>query len=105
MNAARPDDRLAGGGQVAVGLTMRHRRRARSDQHESYRLLLVRRDRINRLRAVRQHEALRKLSFGQGLDWVDTDILRVAGLKVQEAEFLFLFRMLDRGVSMRLLSG
>ncbi|WP_457354700.1 hypothetical protein [Roseateles sp. P5_D6] len=62
-----------------------------------YRLMLVRRDRLDRLRAVREHDDLRQLVFGQGPDWVDSSILRAAGLKVQEAEFLHLFRMLEAG--------
>jgi len=62
-----------------------------------YRVMLVRRDRLDRLRRIRSDEDLRELSFGQGPDWVDTSILRAAGLKVQEAEFLSLFRMLEAG--------
>lgn len=62
-----------------------------------YRIMLVHRDRLDRLRAVRRHDDLRELTFGQGADWVDADILRASGLKVQEAEFLSLFRMLEVG--------
>ena len=62
-----------------------------------YRLMLVHRDRLERLRAVRQHVDLRELTFGQGPDWVDALILRAAGLKVHEADFLSLFRMLEAG--------
>lgn len=62
-----------------------------------YRFMLVRRDQLDRLRTLRQIEELRKLTFGQGPDWVDAGILRAAGLKVHEAEFLQLFRMLEAG--------
>ena len=62
-----------------------------------YRLMLVRQDRLDRLRAVNRWEDLRPLTFGQGPDWVDSSILRAAGLQVHEAEFLHLFRMLEAG--------
>lgn len=62
-----------------------------------YRVMLVRRDRVAALRQVRDLSDLRRLSFGQGPDWVDNHILRAAGLSVQEAEFLALFRMLEAG--------
>jgi hypothetical protein len=62
-----------------------------------YRLMLVHRDRLDRLRAVRRPEDLHELTFGQGPDWVDSQILRAAGLKVYEADFLSLFRMLEVG--------
>ncbi len=62
-----------------------------------YRLMLVRRDQLDRLRAVSRHDELRRLTFGQGPDWVDSSILRTAGLQVHEAEFLSLFRMLEAG--------
>lgn len=62
-----------------------------------YRLLLVRRDRLPQLRAMRGFGDLRQLRFGQGPDWVDGYILRAAGLRVVEAEFMALFRMLEAG--------
>lgn len=62
-----------------------------------YRLMLVRRDALPRLRAIQSLEALRTLRFGQGPDWVDGYILRAAGLQVVEAEFTALFRMLEAG--------
>ena len=62
-----------------------------------HRLMLVRRDSLPRLRAMRTMEELRTLRFGQGPDWVDGYILRASGLKVVEAEFLALFRMLEAG--------
>lgn len=62
-----------------------------------YRLLLVRRDRLSQLRALREFGDLRQWRFGQGPDWVDGYILRAAGLRVVEAEFLALFRMLEAG--------
>lgn len=62
-----------------------------------YRLMLVRRDRMAQLSAVRTLDDLRRLRFGQGPDWVDGYILRAAGLKVVEAEFQALFRMLEAG--------
>lgn len=62
-----------------------------------YRLMLVRRDRVPALREVRSLDDLKRLRFGQGPDWSDTRILRHAGLLVQEAQFLNLFRMLEVG--------
>ncbi|RTL47177.1 MAG: hypothetical protein EKK53_00070 [Burkholderiales bacterium] len=62
-----------------------------------YRLMLVRRDRLPALRAVRTLDDLRRLRFGQGPDWVDSYILRASGLTVVEAEFRALFRMLEAG--------
>lgn len=62
-----------------------------------YRLMLVRRDSLPRLRAMQTLDDLRTLRFGQGPDWVDGYILRAAGLKVVEAEFMALFRMLEAG--------
>lgn len=62
-----------------------------------YRLMLARRDRLDRLRAVNGLEDLRRLTLGQGPDWADSSILRAAGLQVHEAEFLHLFRMLEAG--------
>lgn len=60
-----------------------------------YRLLLVRRDRVDALQAVYTLDDLKQFSFGQGPDWVDARILRHAGMKVDEAQFLALFRMLE----------
>lgn len=62
-----------------------------------YRVLLVRRDRLADLRRVQSLAELRRLRLGQGPDWVDSYILRAAGLQVVEAEFLALFRMLEAG--------
>lgn len=62
-----------------------------------YRLMLVHRERLGHLRAVRQIDDLRRLSFGQGPGWVDTGILRGAGLTVNEAGFASVFRMLEAG--------
>ena len=62
-----------------------------------YRVMLVHRDRLDRLRGVLSYEDLRELRFGQAHDWVDSSILRAAGFKVQEADFLALFRMLEAG--------
>lgn len=62
-----------------------------------YRLLLVRRDQVARLQAMKSLQELQAVRFGQGPDWVDARILRHAGLKVEEAQFLSLFRMLEAG--------
>ncbi|WP_077033056.1 hypothetical protein [Pelomonas sp. KK5] len=59
------------------------------------RLLLGRREVLERLRGVRRIEELQPFVFGQGLDWTDTRILRQAGLRVQEADFPSLLRMLQ----------
>lgn len=60
-----------------------------------YRQMLVRRDRVAALSGHHSLDALRQLSFGQGPDWVDARLLRAAGLRVVEAEFTSLFRMLE----------
>lgn len=62
-----------------------------------YRQMLVRRDRVASLSGRRSLDALRGLSFGQGPDWVDARLLRAVGLRVVEAEFMSLFRMLEAG--------
>ena len=62
-----------------------------------YRQMLVRRDRVAQLRGLGELRDLKRLSFGQGPDWVDAYVLRAAGLRVVEAEFMSLFRMLEAG--------
>lgn len=59
------------------------------------RLLLGRHEVLHRLRGARRVEDLRGFVFGQGLDWTDGRILRSAGLRVEEAEFPSLLRMLQ----------
>ncbi|MDY0743458.1 hypothetical protein SNE35_03035 [Paucibacter sp. R3-3] len=59
------------------------------------RMLLGRREVLHRLRGVRRVEDLRGFVFGQGFDWTDGRILRNAGLRVEEADFSSLLRMLQ----------
>lgn len=59
------------------------------------RLLLARRETLPALGAVRTLTDLRKFRFGQGTGWIDTDILRSAGFRVETGQFLSLFRMLE----------
>lgn len=61
------------------------------------RLLLGRRETLQRLQAVRSLADLRSWVFGQGLGWIDTRILRAAGLRVEEGQFVSLLRMLQAG--------
>lgn len=61
------------------------------------RLLLARQDRLPALTRVRTLEDLKSFRFGQGDEWVDTRILRAAGLRVDTSQFLNLFRMLEAG--------
>jgi len=61
------------------------------------RMLLGRPEVRQRLRGARRVEDLRGFVFGQGLDWTDGRILRNAGLRVEEADFPSLLRMLQGG--------
>ena len=63
-----------------------------------YRLFLIQKPTQAKLNAVRSLEDLRAFSIGQGQNWVDTAILRHAGLKVQAgANYPSLFKMLQGG--------
>ncbi|MBH9576671.1 hypothetical protein [Inhella proteolytica] len=61
------------------------------------RQLLARRSLLPVLAEVRTLQDLKALRFGQGDEWVDTRILRAAGLRVDTSQFLNLFRMLEAG--------
>lgn len=63
-----------------------------------YRLFLIQKPTQAKLNAVRTLEDLKAFSIGQGQSWVDTVILRHAGLKVEAgAGYPSLFRMLQAG--------
>ena len=63
-----------------------------------YRLFLVRESDLPRFAAVRTLDDLRKLSVGQGKDWIDVPILRNAGFDVVEGgSYRSLFAMLNAG--------
>jgi hypothetical protein len=63
-----------------------------------YRLFLIQKPTQNKLNAVRTLEDLKAFSIGQGQSWVDTIILRHAGLTVEAgAGHPSLFKMLQAG--------
>lgn len=62
-----------------------------------YRLLLIERARQPEFSAVRSLADLARFSLGQGIGWSDIEILRRAGLRVTEAPYDALFRMLAAG--------
>jgi hypothetical protein len=63
-----------------------------------YRMFLVRDSDLPRFAAVRTLTDLRKLTVGQGKDWIDVPILRNAGFSVIEGtSYGGLFGMLDAG--------
>lgn len=62
-----------------------------------YRVLLIRKDRQPDFDRIETLDQLRALTGGQGLGWVDTDVLRDAGLHVDMATYDSLFRMTEAG--------
>lgn len=63
-----------------------------------YRLLIIRKDSIDKLARVRTPEDLKTISIGQGLDWPDTAIMSAAGLRiVTSSSYDTLYRMLKAG--------
>ena len=59
------------------------------------RRLLARREMLARLHNVHRLQDLQPFQFGQGRGWIDTGILRKAGLRVSEGDFDALVRMLQ----------
>ncbi|RDV00421.1 ABC transporter substrate-binding protein [Trinickia dinghuensis] len=62
-----------------------------------YRVLLIRKDRQPEFDKIETLAQLKALTGGQGLGWVDTGILRDAGLDVETATYDSLFRMTEAG--------
>jgi hypothetical protein len=62
-----------------------------------FRVLVIRKDRQPEFDHIDTLEQLRALTGGQGLGWVDTDILRSAGLHIETAPYDALFRMVEAG--------
>ena len=62
-----------------------------------YRVLVIRRDRQSEFDEIDTLEQLRAMTGGQGIGWVDTDILRRAGLHIDAAPYDALFRMVQAG--------
>ncbi|AXF11639.1 hypothetical protein CUJ91_27810 [Paraburkholderia graminis] len=62
-----------------------------------YRLFVIRKDRQAQFDRVQNLADLRQLTAGQGLGWVDTDILLDAGLKVETSSTDTLFAMTRAG--------
>lgn len=60
------------------------------------RLCLIHRNTRTRMDDIDSLAGLRTLRLGQGPRWIDVDILRAAGLRVDEAQFESLFPMLER---------
>jgi hypothetical protein len=62
-----------------------------------YRVFLIRKDRQPDFDRIDSLDDLKALTCGQGLGWVDTRIMRSAGLKVQESTYDTLFKMTQGG--------
>ena len=62
-----------------------------------FRVLLIRKDRQPEFDHVDTLDQLRALTGGQGIGWVDTEILRNAGLHIETAPYDALFRMVEAG--------
>ena len=63
-----------------------------------YRLFLIQRTTQVRLDSVRTVDDLKGYSIGQGIQWIDTDIMRAAGLNIQSGgSYESLFLMLAAG--------
>jgi hypothetical protein len=62
-----------------------------------HRIFLIRKDRQPTFDKVNSLDDLKALTGGQGLGWVDTGILRSAGLRIQESTYETLFRMTEGG--------
>ena len=62
-----------------------------------YRVFIVRKDRQADFDKVHNLEELKALSGGQGLGWVDSEILKDAGLNVQISTYDLLFKMVEAG--------
>ncbi|MBB5203059.1 hypothetical protein HNQ51_000352 [Inhella inkyongensis] len=62
-----------------------------------FRLCLINRHRQQEFRRVRTLDELRRYSLGQGGTWVDTEILRSQGFRVETGHYEGLFKMLAAG--------
>lgn len=62
-----------------------------------YRVLLIRKDRQADFDKIDTLDQLKSLTAGQGFGWVDTGILRDAGLRVETSTYDSLFRMAQAG--------
>lgn len=60
-----------------------------------YRLLLVRKDNQSLLKNLRDLDDFKKLTVGQGVGWDDVKLYQENGIKVVEAKYSNLFRMLS----------
>lgn len=62
-----------------------------------FRVLVIRNDRQAEFDRIDTLQQLQALIGGQGIGWVDTDILRHAGLHIETAPYDALFRMVEAG--------
>jgi ABC-type amino acid transport substrate-binding protein len=62
-----------------------------------YRVLVIRKDRQLEFDKINSLAQLSAVTGGQGIGWVDTDILRDAGLHIETATYDALFRMVQAG--------
>lgn len=62
-----------------------------------YRIALIARDQQARIDRVQSVEDLRRLTVGQGIGWGDIRLYQAAGIKVTQARYDHLFRMLTLG--------
>lgn len=62
-----------------------------------YRLALIQRERQAEFRRIRTLDDLRRFKLGSGSTWIDTEILRSQGLRVETGHYEGLFKMLMAG--------
>jgi hypothetical protein len=62
-----------------------------------YRVFIIRKDRQADFDKVHNLEELKALTGGQGLGWVDSEILKNAGLNLQISTYDLLFKMVEAG--------
>ena len=62
-----------------------------------YRVFIIRKDRQPDFDRIRSLDDLKALTAGQGLGWIDTEIMRSAGLNVQTSTYETLFTMTQGG--------
>lgn len=62
-----------------------------------YRLFIIRKDRQRDFDRIERLSDLQAFTGGQGLGWIDTDILKAAGLTIQSSTYETMFEMTQSG--------
>ena len=62
-----------------------------------YRVFVIRKDRQRDFDKIERFSDLQAFTCGQGLGWIDTDILKAAGLDVQTSTYETMFEMTQNG--------